>query len=126
MKLTSALWFTLGLAAAGPAFAGDVKDAMEAGAEAQYDAAKDTATRNVEAARDSCGTLSGDARDACMKRAEGEYDKAKSEERAGKARAEATEEQMKADYERAKERCGQYAGNTRDTCIEDAKATFGR
>ncbi|MDP1928037.1 MAG: hypothetical protein Q8K62_05940 [Thiobacillus sp.] len=128
MKLRTAMFFALSLAAMSPAYAADVKDAMEDRAEARYDAEKDTARHNYEIAKENCKSLSGDAKDVCMKDAKAEYVKvtsqAKVEKKSGEEQAEATGDQMKAYYKAAKEKCDQLSGNAQDSCVNDAKLKY--
>ncbi|MDO8942384.1 MAG: hypothetical protein Q7U75_04325 [Desulfobacterales bacterium] len=128
MKLRTAVFFALSLAAISPAYAADVKDAMEDRAEARYDGVRDAANHNYEIAKENCKSLSGNAQDVCMKDAKAEYVKAKSqakvEKKSGKDQAEATEDQMKAYYKAEKEKCDQLSGNAKDACISDAKMKY--
>jgi len=128
MKLRTALFFALSLSVMGPAYAAEVKDAMQDRAEARYDGEKDAAKRNYEIAQENCKNMSGNAQDVCMKDAKAEYVKAKSqakvEKKSGKDQAEATQDQMKAYYKAEKEKCDQLSGNAKDTCISDAKMKY--
>lgn len=128
MKLRTALFFAMSFAAMSPAYAADVKDAMEDRAEARYDAEKDAAKHNYEIAKENCKNMSGNAKDVCMKDAKAKYVKATSqarvEKKSGKEQAEATEDQMKAYYKAEKEKCDQLSGNAKDTCINDAKMKY--
>jgi hypothetical protein len=127
MKLHTAFFLALSLAAMGPTYAADPSDTKER-AEDRYDAKKDAAKQKYEMAKERCESLSGNAKDVCMKEAKAEYTKAesqaKADEKSTKAQAEATEDQMKAEYKAAKERCDAMSGNAKDACIEEAKAKY--
>ena len=60
-------------------------------------------------------------KDAMEDRAEARYD---AEKDSGKEPAQATDDQMKAYYQAAKEKCDQLSGNAKDTCINDAKLKY--
>ena len=111
-----------------PAYAADVKDAMEDRAEARYDAEKDAAKHNYESSMKNCKSMSGNAQDVCMKDAKAEYVKARSqakvEKKSGEEQAEATDDQMKAYYKAAKEKCDQLSGNAKEACVNDAKLKY--
>ena len=128
MKLRTALFFALSLAAMGQAYAAEVKDAMQNRAEARYDVEKDAAKHKYEIAQENCKNMSGNAQDVCMKDAKAEYVKAKAqanvEKKSGKEQAEATEDQLKAYYMAEKEKCDPLSGNAKDTCINDAKMKY--
>jgi hypothetical protein len=72
--------------------------------------------------------MAGNARDVCMKEAEADYVKAKSqakvEKKTGKTQAEATDDQMKAEYKAAKEKCDALSGNAKDACVSEAKLKY--
>jgi hypothetical protein len=128
MKLRTALFLAMSLAAATPLYADDVKDTLEERAEARSGMARDAAQQHYEVAKENCKRMSGDAKDACLEQAKADFKKAKAQaeanEKGGKAQAEATEEQMKADYEAARERCDQLSGNAKDSCVADAKLKY--
>lgn len=129
MKLYTALFFALSLAAISPAYAAsDVKGTMEDRAEARYDAAKDTAKQDYKRAKEDCERLPGNSKDVCLKEAEAAYDKAKSKAKAGKkaaeGQAEATDDQMKASYKAEKAKCEKLTGSAKDACIDNAKMKY--
>lgn len=128
MKLRTAVFLALSLAAATSVHAADVKDNLEDRADARAGMARDAAERNYELAKEKCNDLRGQAKDACIAKAKAELKKAQSQadadEKGGKAQAEATEEQMKADYKAARERCDQLSGSAKDSCINDAKTKY--
>jgi hypothetical protein len=79
--------------------------------------------------KQSCDSRSGNAKDICMAEAKGNEKVAKAELDARdkgtpKARQDALAARADANYEVAKERCDDLAGNTKDVCLKDAKATL--
>lgn len=129
MKLRTSLFLAaLSLAAMSPIHAADVENTMKDRADAQYDASKDAAKQNYEMAKENCKNMSGNARDVCMKAAEADYVKAKSQAKVQKksatTQAEATDDQMKAEYKVAKEKCDALSGNAQDACISEAKLKY--
>lgn len=94
---------------------------------AEYDAAKDQAKTEYKAADDKCGSLSGNAKDICKAEAKGNRKKAEAKAEADykntpKARRDAAIAAADADYDVAKERCDDKAGNDKDVCVKEAKA----
>lgn len=129
MNLTTTLFLAMSVVAlAAPVHAADTKDMMEDRAEARYDQNKDMAKQNYEIAKENCKNLSGNAKDACLKNAKAEYVKAtsqaKTKKATGEAEAEAVDDQMKAEYKAAKEKCDELAGDAKDACIADAKRKY--
>lgn len=129
MKLSTALLFAMSFAAMSPVYAADVKEAMEDRAEARYDAEKDAARHNYEIAKENCKNMSGNAQDVCLKEVKAEYVKAESqakvEKKSGEEQADATEDQMEAQYKVEKEeKCERLSGNAKDACISDAKMKY--
>lgn len=129
MKLRTSLFFAaLSLAAMSPIHAADVKDTMKDRADAQYDATRDAAKQNYEMAKENCKNMAGNAKDVCMKAAEADYVKAKSqakvEKKSSTTQAEATDDQLKAEYKAAKEKCDVLSGNAKDACLSEAKLKY--
>lgn len=84
---------------------------------------------DFKAANQACDSRSGNAKDICTVEAKGNQKVAKAELEArdkgtAKARQDAREARAEADYEVAKERCDDAAGNTKDVCRKDAQAVF--
>ncbi len=111
-------------AAASAAPAAPVPDAKTA-----YERARDTAAANYKAARARCDSLSGNPHDVCE--AEAKAERVRTEEEAGaaykntlKAYTQARMRIADANHARDKARCGALAGNDRDVCIKQAKATL--
>jgi len=106
---------------------GFASHAMAAGDKAAYKAAEDSAKTTYDSAKKACDSLSGNAKDVCVLEAKGARDKAIAEAEATekgtpKARRDAREAAIKADYNVAKEKCDDLAGNAKDVCVKEAKA----
>ena len=92
-----------------------------------YVKAKDRIDTEYEAAKDACDRLSGNAEDVCEEQAKGQKKIAEAQlqyQRSG-TQGDAIKVQQakaKADYEVAKERCDDLAGNQKDVCKKEAKA----
>jgi hypothetical protein len=79
--------------------------------------------------KQACDNLSSNARDICMAEARGKVKIGKADIDARdkgtpKARQDALVARAEANYEVAKERCDDLAGNLKDVCISDADAQF--
>src|SRR5688572_1334746 len=90
---------------------------------------EDRISADFKAAKQACDSRSGNAKDICMTEAKGNEKVAKAELEArdkgtAKARQDAREARAEADYEVAKQRCDDAAGNTKDVCRKDAQAAF--
>jgi hypothetical protein len=101
--------------------------AHAAGDKTAYEQAKASAKTTYETAKKQCDSLAGNSKDICVAEAKGERKKAESTAEASykgtprahfKARTDAAE----ADYEVAKEKCDDKAGNDKDVCVKEAKA----
>ena len=81
-------------------------------------------------AKEKCDDLSGNAKDVCVADAKALHEKAKalaSEQRkVSEARAETRADARDAEYKAAKERCDTYSGDTKDKCVADVKARYGK
>ena len=111
-------------AAVAPAATVAVPDAKTA-----YERARDMAAANYKTARARCDSLSGNPHDVCE--AEAKAERVRTEEEAGaaykntlKAYTQARMRIADANYARDKARCGALAGNDRDVCLKQAKATL--
>jgi hypothetical protein len=97
-----------------------VKNADEDRIEAEY-----------KAARERCDPMTGNAKDICQKEAKGKEKVAKAELNARQKpstgnQRKVEEAKAEAAYDVAKERCDDKAGNDKDVCQKDAKATYER
>jgi hypothetical protein len=77
----------------------------------------------------ACSSLSGNTKDICAAEAKGKYDVAKAEAEAAykntpKARADARVARAQANYNVAKEKCDDLAGNPKDVCVKEANAAL--
>ncbi len=101
-------------------YSGKSKDRAEV-YEARYKA-------RYNVAIEKCDDLGGQAKDVCVQEAKTNRDKAKSELKLAKkissAADTAVDEQMKADYKLAKEKCDTLSGDGKDVCMASAKARF--
>ena len=98
-------------------------------AKTAYQRTRDMAAANYKAARARCDSLSGNPHDVCE--AEAKAERVRTEEEAGaaykntlKAYTQARMRIADANHARDKARCGALAGNDRDVCIKQAKATL--
>jgi hypothetical protein len=111
----------LGFALCGSAFAQD-RMTHEA-----YKAEKDRIQADYKAAKEACNQRSGNAEDVCKAQAKADERIAIAELDAknkgtAKARADARVVRAEAQYDVAKEKCDDLAGNAKDVCVKDAKA----
>jgi len=95
--------------------------------------ARDQAIKNAEAQyktdKAACDALKANAKDICMEEAKGKEKVAKAEAAAGyentpKARENLRLARADATYEVAKEKCDDLAGNAKDVCVKEAKASY--
>ena len=98
---------------------------------AEYNAAKARADADYNAARTHCKDISGNDRDVCVQKAKAARSKAKAEAKAnfegtGEAKLDAREEIIAADYKVAKEKCDSLAGDAKDVCVAEAKASYAK
>ena len=130
---TTRLHTTIGamFAAAGIGFVGVAFAANPPMSADAYKAEKDRIDASYKADKASCGSLSGNAKDVCEVSAKGKRDVAKAEAEAShkntaKARHDARLAHVEANYELAKEKCDDLAGNNKDVCMKEAKAAETR
>lgn len=122
--MTLMLASAIGAAAAGTASAQNVSRDV-------YRAEKDRIEQSYKQAKDRCDGLAGNAKDVCQVQAQGNEKVAKADldarrDGTAKARSEARMARIEADYELAKERCDDLAGNAKDVCLKEAKAAEAR
>lgn len=96
-------------------------------AKATYDASKDRAAADYKAAKQKCDGLKGNAQDICEKEAKLQRVRTVAEAEAtykntDRERRKAREDIADAEYELAKEKCDDLAGNAKDVCVKEAKA----
>jgi hypothetical protein len=116
--MTVAVASTLAFSAGAMAAKGAVTEADEDRIEAEYKAAKER-----------CDDATGNAKDVCLLEAKGAQKVAKAElkvrdDDTPKNRYKLSLAKAEADYDVAKEKCDELAGNAKDVCVKDAKAAF--
>ena len=89
----------------------------------------DRISADFKTQKQACDSRSGNAKDICMAEAKGNEKVAKANVEArdkgtAKARQDALVARADANYDVAKERCDDFAGNTKDVCLKDAKAVL--
>lgn len=96
-----------------------------------YGMAKKNADAQYKIDKDACSSRSGNAKDICVAEAKGKDDVAKAEAEAAykntpSAAEDARVARAQANYDVAKERCDDLAGNPKDVCVKEAKAALVR
>ena len=80
--------------------------------------------------KEKCDDLAGNAKDVCVKEAEAKHVAAKADAKAHMkvvaATKDAAGDKRDAEYAVAKEKCDSLAGTSKDTCVSEAKAHFGK
>ncbi len=92
-----------------------------------YKAGKNKISAEYKLAKAGCDSLSGNPSEICMAGAKGNERVALAELEAGykptpETRYQARVARAEADYDVAKERCDDRAGNTKDVCLKEAKS----
>ena len=92
---------------------------------------KERIEKEYETAKNKCKAHSGNARDICMAEAKGRNKVALAEldernEPSAKSRQKLKLIKAEAEYDVAKEKCDERAGDTRDACMKEAKAALAR
>ncbi|MEO7464886.1 MAG: hypothetical protein ABIV42_05390 [Nitrosospira sp.] len=92
-----------------------------------YTSEKERIKTEFKAQKERCDSFSGNAKDICLAEAKGNQDVAEAELAARHkpskdSRYQANAAKINAEYEVAKEKCDDRAGNTKDICLKDAKA----
>ena len=130
-RLMIALFITAGLSVAGPAAAQmyGTKTASTPMSKDAYTMAKTNADAQYKIEKDACSSLSGNAKDICLAEAKGKDSVAKADveaayENTPKHREGARVAQAQAQYDVAIEKCDDFAGNTKDVCVKEAKAAL--
>jgi hypothetical protein len=105
--------------------------AADKGDKATYDQAKASAKAAYDTDKKACDSLKDNAKDICVAEAKAKRTRVEENAEAAykttpKAREEAIHEIAEADYEVAKERCDDKAGNEKDVCVKEAKAAMTR
>lgn len=128
-KLMISLFVAAGLGFAGPAAAQMYaqKTPSTAMSKDSYTMANTNADSQYKVDKDACSSLSGNAKDICVAEADGKHSIAKADAEAAyenttKARQDARVAHAQANYNVAKEKCDDLAGNRKDVCVKEAKA----
>ena len=87
-----------------------------------YKAEKDRIKTEYKAEKERCDSLSGNAKDICLAEAKGNQDVAEADLDANHKPSKESRYKANAEYEVAKEKCDDQAGNAEDICLKDAKA----
>ena len=124
----SSLARALAICAGAVVFAGTA-GAADKGDKGTYDQAKSSAKAAYDTDKKACDSLSGNAKDICVAEAKAKRVRADETAEASykntpKAREHAAHEIAEADYNVAKERCDDKAGNEKDICVKEAKAAM--
>jgi hypothetical protein len=113
-----------------------------------YQARVARAEADYAVAKERCDDMAGNAKDVCVKEAKAAETAAKAQmetadanatanektdqahgkanEQSADARKDAAAAKRDAEYKVAKEKCDTYAGDTKDRCLDQAKARFGK
>ena len=130
-KLLIALFVSAGLGLAGTAAAQMYapKTALTPMSKDAYTLAKKNADAQYKLDNEACSSLSGNAKDICVAEAKGKDSMAKADAEAAyentpKAREHARATHAQAGYDVSMEKCDELAGNGKDVCVAEAKATL--
>lgn len=98
---------------------------------ADYELEKTKISKAYDVDKAQCKELSGNRKDVCIEEAKAKESIAKAELEAqykdtGKARINAAQEKVNANYNVAKERCDDLAGDAKSLCVTKAKAERDR
>lgn len=81
-------------------------------------------------AKEKCDDLAGNVKDVCVKEAKAIEIKSLADAKMGKqiseAKVEASADRVNADYRVSAEKCDALAGDAKTSCVNDAKAKFGK
>lgn len=93
-----------------------------------YQAAKSRIDADYKAGKSACASFSANAKDICIEQAKGKEKVARAELEFGYTAKPADQNKVlearaKSAYAVARERCDDVAGNTKDVCVKEAKAT---
>ena len=124
----SSLARAVAICAGAVVFAGTA-GAADKGDKGTYDQAKASAKAAYDTDKKACDAMSGNAKDICVAEAKAKRVRADETAEAAykntpKAREHAAHEIAEADYNVAKERCDDKAGNDKDVCVKEAKAVM--
>ena len=97
-------------------------------AKADYTAAKTRISADYKVDKAACASLAANAKDICIQQARGKENVANAELTTNYSGKPEDHNKLlvtmaKASYAVAKERCDEFAGNAKDVCVQQAKAT---
>jgi hypothetical protein len=99
-------------------------------AKAIYDGRKDVASAEFDLAKTKCAAKAGNDKDVCIKEAKAIEVRAQADAKAGTkisdARNDAADTKNTANYKVAIEKCDAFSGDTKDSCVKDAKGRFNK
>ncbi len=119
----------------------DAEAAYENTPKARENARVALAQANYDVSKEKCDDLAGNRKDVCVKEAKAELVKGKADAKVDRvtadtrkdaatkqadARTEASADKRDAEYKVAIEKCDALAGPTKDACVSNAKAQFGK
>ena len=124
-KPLSAALIAAGIVIAAPALS------AEGMSKSAYKSEKDRIAAEYKADKARCSSLSGNAKDICRAEAKGKEKIAKADVEASykgtiAANTDALIARADAEYDVAKEKCDDLAGNAKDVCVKEAKAAHTR
>lgn len=95
----------------------------------EHEAAADAISAKYKADKEKCESMTGNAEDICEVQAKGHEAVSKAELEANykpsdKSRINVRMVRAEADYDLAKEKCDDFAGNAKDVCVKEAEAAF--
>lgn len=97
---------------------------------ARVNARKEAADADFDVAREKCKALKGNALDVCLSQAKAVHTSmivdANADGKVTAARNEANEEKRTAEYKVEREKCDAMSGSVKSTCIDLAKAKYGK
>lgn len=97
---------------------------------ARVNARKEIADADFDVAREKCKALKGNARDVCLTEAKSNHTTmiadANADGKVTAARNEANDEKRNAEYKVEREKCDAMTGSVKSTCIDLAKAKYGK
>jgi len=119
----------------------DLEATYKPGIETRYEARVAKANADYGVAKERCDDQAGNTKDVCVKEAKSAETAAKADakarmktsdaqatanEKSADARKDATADKLDAEYKVANEKCDTYAGNAKDTCVNEVKTRFGK
>ena len=108
----------------------DLEARYKPSAKTRYELRAAKADAEYAVAKERCDDSAGNVKDVCVKQAKAAHVSAKADAKAQEkivdARKDATVDKRDAEYAVAKEKCDALSGNTKETCVKDAKVLYGK